>query len=162
MAIKKKDVVAINSAINKLLEGGNVKSKGLVYSLVKNVKILEPEVTALQKALETDSEDFKKYIEETRAVYTQYVDTDEQGNFKTVSNGIILKDPADKEVVQEAILALDEKYKDAITERNDEIKKYHELLEEDFTVELVKIKFVDLPDEVSADVIYVLEELIEA
>lgn len=162
MSIKKKDLAQINQAITKLLEEGQVKSKGLVYALVKNIKKLEPEVEALQKAFQTDSEDFKKYVEETRAVYTEYVDTDEQGNFKTVANGVILKREEDKETVGKLITEIDEKYSEAIKERNEELKKYQELLEEDSDVDFIKFKLADFPDEVAPGLIYVLDELIEA
>jgi len=161
MAIKKKQLATINSAISKLLEDGT-KSKTLTYALVKNIKKLEPEIEALNKALETDSEDFKAYVQATRAIYEEFVATDDNGNFKIVQNGIILKNPEDKDVVQKLITELDEKYTDAITERNVELSKYNELLEEESDVEFVKIKLSDLPEEVTGEIIYILDEIIEA
>lgn len=161
MAIQKKQLSAINTAISKLIESG-AKSKALTYALVKNIKKLEPEIEALNKALETDSDEFKSYVNETRGIYEQYVDKDEQGNFKLVQNGVILKNPEDRDIVQGLINDLDVKYKDAILARNEELNKYNEILEEVSEIDFVKIKLADLPEEVTGDVIYILDDLIEA
>lgn len=162
MSFKKKDILEINEALNSLLSSGEVKSKNLVYAIIKNTKLVEPEVTALSKALETDSEEFKTYVEETREIYGKYADIDEQGNIKTVPGGIVLKDPTTKDEVSKLIVDLDDKYKDAIEARKVEIEKYNEILDEDVEIDFYKIKLEYLPEEIEPRVLYILDPIVEA
>jgi hypothetical protein len=156
MKFSKGDLTTINGAITALLNDKNVKSKKLIYTLVKNSKILSTEVEAIQKAFDTNSEGYTEFTTKLREVYFKYGEVDEgTGNLKTAGNGIVLKD--EKEVA-----ALEKKYKDAIAEREAEVEAYKEFLKEEIDIPVIEIKFEDLPDEVGSDVMFVLDELITA
>jgi hypothetical protein len=163
MKFSKGDLTTINGAITALLNDKNVKSKKLIYTLVKNSKILSTEVEAIQKAFDTNSEGYTEFTTKLREVYFKYGEVDEgTGNLKTAGNGIVLKDENDKPKIEKEVAALEKKYKDAIAEREAEVEAYKEFLKEEIDIPVIEIKFEDLPDEVGSDVMFVLDELITA
>ena len=160
MSIKKKEVLAINTAINKLLEA-KPTSKKLTYSLVRNIGLLAPELKAIQTAYDTDSEKYTEYAQKMQVIYQEYGKYDEKTNQLITNNaGFVLKDVEKKDEVQEKVTALDTEYKDALEERAEEIKAYQEILEEEITVELRELNFEELPEDTTPDIFYVLDSII--
>ena len=159
MTFKKKDLLNIEAAIKYLLDGDK-KSKKLVYTLVKNSKTLEPETTAIREAYETESEGYKTYLDKLREVYNEFGAKDEKGNVKVTPTGFELADQDDRDTVTAKITKLEEDSKDALEMRNKEMEDYQKLLETDVELDLHKIDFDALPDEVNPEVIYVLDEII--
>jgi hypothetical protein len=163
MKLKRTELSAISKATQALVNSPEVKSKKLIYTLIKNGKVLEPEVEAIQKAFESDSEEHGEFQTKLRDVYFKYGEVDpETGNLKTEGNGFILKDEKEKPAVEKEIKKLEKKYKDAIEAREKEIEDYKKFLEEETEVNLLKIKFDDLPEEISAEIMYILDTIIEA
>ena len=161
MEFQKKKLTAISQAIEALLNYKGVKNKKLIYTLVKNTKILEVEVEAIQKAFETDSEEYTEFTGKLREIYFKYGEVDEAtGQLKTTGSGFVLKENTDKDIVQKEITELEDKYSKAIEDRTAEVKEYNEFLDETIELDLMMIKFEDLPEEISPKTVYILDDLI--
>ena len=159
MTFQKKDLLNIDAAIKHLLEGEN-NPKLLTYALIKNSKLIETEVTAIREAYETETEGYKEYLDKLREVYNEFGAKDEQGNVKVTPNGFELLREEDRETVTEKIKELEETFKDALDARNKEIEDYQELLKSEIDLDLQKIEFDALPENLNAEVMYVLDDLI--
>jgi len=161
MKITKKQLLDFNQAFNVL--SSTVQSKVLVYSLLKNSKLIADEAEALNKAFETDSEEYKDYIQKTQELSQKYGDKDETGELKLTENkmGVIVSDPENKKNLTEEIKKLDEDYKDALEARNKELEKYNELLSEEIEIDFNKIKLKDLPDTLTNDAKFAVSVLID-
>jgi hypothetical protein len=159
MTFKRKDLVNIEAAIRSLIETKEGKKK-LIFSLVRNKKALEPEVTAIKEAFNTENDGYKKYLEELREVYNQYGAKDEEGNVKLTQTGFVMEEGVDREEVTEKISILEETHKEALESRSKEMEDYQKLLEEEVELELFPIDYESLPDEINPEVVYILDELI--
>jgi hypothetical protein len=162
MKLIRKDLPGISEAINQLLGTGQVTSKRLVYTLVKNTKVLEGEVEAFKKAYETDSEDYQEFVEKVREVYAKYGRKNDEGQLVDAEGnpGFDLNEEADREKFEKAIKALEKKYGKAIEERKAEVAKYEDFLAEEVEVNLTPINFESLPDDIAPAVMYTLDVLI--
>ena len=161
MEFQKKQLTQISQGISGLLSDPEVKNKKLIYTLVKNTKVLEIEVEAIAKGFDTNTEEYTEFTGKLRDVYQKYGEVDEQsGQIKTTEHGIVLKEDVEKEDVEKEITDLETKYKSAIDERTKEVEAYNEILEETVDLPLTKIKFEDLPDEMTPELMYVLDDLI--
>jgi len=159
MTFKKKDLLNIDAAIKHLLEGDE-KPKKLTYALVKNAKVLETEVTAIREAYETETEGYKEYLDKLREIYNDFGAKDEQGNVKITPNGFELAKEEDRDTVTKKIEDLEGTYKESLESRNKEIEEYQELLNEDIELNLQKIEFETLPETLSPEIMYILDDLI--
>jgi len=138
-------------------------SKILIYSLLKNINKFKDEVDALVKAQETESSEYKEYIEKAQELSEKYGDKDENGELKLTEdkNGVIISDEENKKKLTEDIAKLDEKYADAINIRTEEIKKYNELLKEEVDITVTPIKLSEIPDNLDNNQKYALSILID-
>jgi hypothetical protein len=159
MTFKRKDLVNIDAAIRSLSDKKEGK-KTLIFSLIRNQKILEPEVTAIKEAYNTENEGYKTYLEALREVYNEYGATDEQGQVQLTPTGFVMKEDVDRDEVTEKITALEEAHKEALESRAAEMEEYQKLLEEEVEIDLLKIDFDSLPDEINPEVMVILDELI--
>lgn len=115
------------------------------YGVVKNINIIKPEIEALQKSMEM-SEEFQKYEEERIALARKHATKDEKGMPMTKANSFVI---ADMEAWKKDFDELNEVNKEIVSAREEQIKEYNKLLEEDITVELYKIKMEDVPQDIT-------------
>jgi hypothetical protein len=164
MKLKRTEVSTINTAIQTLLTTKDVTNKKLIYSLVKNTKLLEVEVESIQKAYDTNTDEYTEFVDALRAIYLKYGEADAEGNLITTDggNGFKLKKEGDAKKLEKEIATLEKKYEKALKAREAEVETYKTFLAEEVEIDLVKIAFDDLPDDMSAQTMYILDELIEA
>jgi hypothetical protein len=162
MKLIRKDLPGISEAISQLLGSGQVTSKRLVYTLVKNTKVLEGEVEAFKKAYETDSDEYKEFVTKVREVYAKFGRKDEEGNLVDAEGnpGFDLNEEADREKFEKAIKALEKKYSKAIEARKGEVAEYEKFLAEEIDVKVSNINFESLPEDINPAIMYTLDELI--
>ena len=162
MKLARKDLPGINEAINSLLTDESKKSKLLTYALVKNIKIIENEVEAIQKAYETDSSEYTEFVTKMREVFSKYGRKDNEGNLVDSAGnpGFDLYEESDRPKLEKEKKALEKKYKDAIEARKIEVAEYEKFLQEEVEVPLNKINFEALPEDIQAGVMYTLDSII--
>ena len=147
--------------LNQALESITPTNKDLTYTLIKNKKALETEVSAIEEARNFSNPDFLKYQEELNKVAQEYGEKDSSGRVVTTGTGFRVVDSEKAEEVQELVKKLQDKYKDGIDKQNEDTIKFEEMLTEEITVEVTPIKFSDLPDDISKEVMELIIDIIE-
>jgi len=163
MELTRENSIQMWATLNSL---ANVKTsaKG-AYGIAKNKRILEVEKDAIQKAQQAHmassmSDDLRKFEEERVELCKEYADKDEDGNPITSNNQF--------KVVErnaEFIKALNELreepvYAAAIKAREDKDNEFQNFMKESIEVEVHLIKVDDLPNDITAQQIEALGDLV--
>ena len=162
MKIVRKDIPNLNKATQLLLEGEGTKSKRLVYSLVKNLKKLELEVDALQKAGESENEGYVAFTSAVREQYQKYGKKNGKGELvkEDGTPGFTLEDITKADELEEILKGLQETHKPAIDLREQENKDYQTFVDEEIELELELISFESLPEDIDSKVMFNLDLII--
>ena len=151
-----------NLADSRLLKGltvvGHLKGVKFSYGIAKNKKLVESEIENLQKSIEQSTE-FKEFENKRTELCEEYAEKDEKGTFKTINNEYVI--PEDKK--EEFNIRLDayrEQHKEAIEDRAKQVVAFKEIEKEESTVEFYKIKLSDVPEDISAEEMQGINELI--
>lgn len=123
----------------------NLKGVKFSYGVAKNINILKPEIEALQKSVEM-TEEFQKYEEERIALARNHAVKDEKGVAMMKDGSFVI---ADMDAWKKDFKEFNEPYKEVIAKRDEQIKEYNKLLEEEVAVELYKIKMEDVPQDIT-------------
>jgi Fe2+ transport system protein B len=120
------------------------------YAVSKNLSLLQPEIDALKKALES-KEDYNKYEEARIELAKKHAKKDEKGKEVTTlgKNGQEEYVMEDMSIFEKAFKALKEEHKEAIDARDEQIKEQNELLKTDSTIELHKVSLSDVPQDIT-------------
>lgn len=130
-----------------------IKGAKFHYALLKNIDVLQKELDLIQTKSKP-SEKFTQYEQLRVALCEQYAAKDENGVAKKrdLGNGQTEFD-IDTESAdwKSAIEKLKSENSGVITEREEQIKHYNDLLEVDSMVKFHLIKLEDIPDEVDGE-----------
>lgn len=145
------ELISLFTTLNKQLNKGNAKFK---YAILKNIKILSPEIETLKNMEEQIYNIIKEYEEKRSIIIRQY----------GKQEGEIIKiDPNSEnyEVALKELTELIENNKDKINENDIKTKEYYNFLNEEtsFDFKLHKINPDDLPDNISSEDLGVLMAL---
>lgn len=162
MKVTKLQLIKIN---NTLFEVSDLKGVKFAYSISKNKKKLEEEMKALSD-MQKPSEGFVEYEKQLRKLVEKCGKRDENNNLiKQVNErgevGFAIHE--DDLIFQKEKEILDNKFKNAIEERNKTQEKIQEILEEEIEIEefeFHKITFNDLPTDLTANQIDLLDFMI--
>jgi hypothetical protein len=146
--------INLYATLTKLGKFAGVK---FAYAVAKNISLLKPEYEALVKAVEP-SDDFKKFEIERVELAKYYAKKNEAGEPISKDGKYELED---EKVFEFAFEALKETHKLAIDARHTQIKEQEELLKEESTVVLYKVKLEEVPKDITAEQMSGLLEIIE-
>lgn len=152
-----------NGEIFKLSQGianvGKLKGIKFAYGIAKNKKIIDSEVESMQASV-TATEAFLAFEKLRLELCKEYAEKDEKGKFKEIKGEYVI--PADKrEEFEIRLNAYREQHKEAIDEREKQITDFREFEKAESTVEFYKIKLSDVPEDISAEELVGIDELIE-
>lgn len=151
MKVTKRDLLRLYNAI-MIMEGRQFSVK-FSYFIAKNKVAMRDEITALDEARQV-SDTFKTYDAERAKMAQEYADKNEDGSAKIQDNSFVIT--ANLEEFQTALEALRKQYKEAIEEREQQLKDFEELLDEKVTFKGARIDFKDIPPTVEPTVLEVL------
>jgi len=154
--MKNHEIFRLREALNEV---SNLKGIKFAYSVLKNKKLLDDEITILQKTVEmTDT--FKEFEFQRVNLCEMHSEKDEQGK-AIIKDGIYSL--IDRKAFDVEVEVLKNKYLDAITERNTQLQEYDKMMVEDSDIDskLSKVKVEHLPEELSANQLEQLKEMIE-
>jgi len=117
------------------------------YFLAKNRKRIQPEIEALEEALESSAA-YKQYDEERAALAKIYADKDNIGNPIVQNSNYIITEKLDK--FNNKLNQLKEKCQEEINKREKQFKDYDKLLGEEVKFNGYKIKLEELPNEIES------------
>ena len=125
---------------------GELKGVKFAYGVAKNIGIIQPEIEALQKAI-NPTEDFSLFEKERIELAKNHSKKDDKGNPIIENNQFIMEDT---EKFSKEFEALKENHKEAIYKREKQTEDYNNLLKEEIEINLYKIKISDVPQDISA------------
>jgi hypothetical protein len=150
METTRRDLVELWKMMNEYRKLKGVK---FAHFLVKNKKKIQPEIEALEEAIEM-SEAYRAYDNERAKLAEHYCDKDEHGR-SIISNSQYVITEKFNEFNKE-LETLKEKFSNVIKEREQQIKEYNELLDEKVEYEGFKIHLDNIPNDVDSDFVEVL------
>jgi len=151
MKLIKRDLLRLNNAISAI--EGRKFSVRFSYLLAKNKIQLKDEISALNE-LKMASDDFKEYDSERAKLALKHADRNPDGSPKIDNQEFLITIKAG--AFQEAIAKLKEDFEEAIIERNEQLKDFEEILNEETTYDGATIDYKDIPDDIEPVVIEVL------
>lgn len=150
---------------NKIIELFNALTniKGLSgvkfnYAIAKNINLLKGEVEAIQKSYEAN-EDFVKYDQERVELAKKHSKKDDKGEAILINGNQF--DIEDLKAFQNEFNILKETHKEAISNREKQLKEVEELLEKENPIELYKIKMEEIPEDIKTEDMNAIFILIE-
>jgi predicted transcriptional regulator len=160
MKFVREKIAEIYGILN-LISDKKTTAKG-AYAISKNKRLIEVEVKSIQDAYTNRSipEGVQEFEKERIETCKAFADKDEQGEAVVVNSKFAIH-PDKMEEFNKAIAELAEKHSEALKEKERLEQELVDLLQEEVDLPLHKIKFTDLPDDISASQIDSLGELIE-
>lgn len=161
MKMKRENVINVFGIMNVLSEE-KTTAKG-AYGIAKNKKIAESEVKAIQEAQQKVMmpEKFNEFDKKRIELCEEVADKDEDGKPIKINNGqqfSISEERQDE--FSEKLKALREEYKEAIEQKDKIEQDFIDLLSEEIEVEFHRIMIDDLPNNITANQIEALDEII--
>lgn len=140
-----------------------LKGAKFTYGILKNIDIMEKEVKSLVE-VSKPTEDFMAYDKARVDLCTQFCKKDENGELlkKTSQNGQSEYDiDTESQEWKDAIAALKDTHMAVLTDRDEQIRQYNELLESDMAVEFFMISLNDVPNDISLDLMKIIKPFIK-
>lgn len=154
--MKKKEAIQLWNTLTALKR---IKNTKFAYFVARNLGYLKSEIDALTEAQKPD-EKGQEYEHKRREVITAHAEKNEAGNPVESSPGF-LKIP-DMAKLSEALKDLDSEYKEVVEALNKQRKEFETILEEEISLELYKIKYENLPEEIDGNEMEVIMPLIDS
>lgn len=158
VTLKRKTVLNVYDILSGLKGSYNQKFK---YALKKNKDILKSEVDALEEAKKTNCARFEEFEQKQTEKLRECVEFDENGQPVYMGPERIKIRDDKAEEFKAAMLLLEETYKDALLEREKELKEYNELLEGEIELEIHNFNNDDIPVELDQDKYDIIFPLIQ-
>ena len=152
--MKKKDLLALFNSLNSL---GSLKGVKFAYAVSRNINKLKSEAESLQKAI-SPMPLFVEFEKERIELAKSHAKKDESGKPQAKEGSFVLEDPVKFEAEFDK---LKKKHKEAISEREKQEDDFKLLLEEEVEIELYKVKLDDVPEEITAQQLHFVSEIIE-
>lgn len=151
--MRKSELLKFEAGLNSV---SNLKGVKFAYAVAKNLSKVKPEIEAIKKSSEP-YENLNEYEKLRLELCEKHAKRDDKGVIITESQQYVMEDI---KVFNKAFDKLRKESKEALNQRDDQIKKLEEFLKEESTLELHKIKIEDLPEEITAIQITGIEEMI--
>ncbi len=138
---------------NTLHSVGDLKGVKFAYAVSKNIHKIKPHIESLQESVKP-TEEFQKYDKERAELAEKHAKKNKEGKPITntnLDNNTQSYEIENEEKFQKELEKLQKKYKGALDERESQIEKYKELLQEEADVELYTIKVKDLPEDITPE-----------
>lgn len=152
--MKKSKILELSRALNGV---GRLSGVAFSYAVAKNIRLIQPEIEALQKAIEP-SKEFSEYDQEREKLAIKHAKKDEKGNPVIENNQYVLED---KEAFDKEFEKLKEKNKEVLAGRTKQAEDFDKLLLEEVEVKLYKVKLENIPKEITTAEMNSILDIIE-
>lgn len=152
------DILTLNQSLHDI----NLKGAKFSYAVARNIELLKPEVTALQKAIDISSE-YKEYDAKRIELCKQYANKDDSGEVILLNKGKPDEkfDIKDQKAFDLELDKLNKENQAVIDARTKQIKDFSELLEEDKEIAFYKCNLKDVPEEITTNELRSIIDIIE-
>jgi hypothetical protein len=141
--MKRKDLYNSFHALEVVKDLKGVK---FAYALLKNKKKIEEEIKIFEEIIKPNAK-FEEYEIERIRLCEFHSEKNEDGTPVIISNRYKL---VDDNIFNKELELLKLDYNEFIDERMMQLNEYNKMLEEDINIEIIKIKFDDIPSNISA------------
>ncbi len=124
----------------------DLKGVKFAYALLKNKKKIEEEIKIFEEIIKPNSK-FEEYEMQRIKLCELHSEKNEDGTPVIIGDRYKL---IDENVFNKELEILKLDYKEFIDERMKQINEYNKMLDEDINIEIIKIKFDDIPSNISA------------
>lgn len=153
---------------NKVREGlfSNLKGTDFLIAFIKNVKLIENEISILEELRKPD-DDYNKFAKTVVELRKEYADLDENGTPKIVGVGqnsmYSVTNPDKKRELESKFQELrnSKKWKSIVDKQEEKVNSFVEALNKDCDLEFKKISKNKLPNDMDFEQIYLLNFMIE-
>lgn len=129
------------------------------YTLLKNKRLLDPEVESLRKANEPP-EEYANYEKKRIKVCNDFCEKDNDGTPKIDGNNFVIPEEV-KTKFEEKLEELKVEYKSTLDSIEESKKEFNELLKEDVEIDFVSIPMSIIPEELVGQEVEILFDLID-
>ena len=134
------------------------------YGIAKNIRLIRVEIESIQEARNKIKlpEVFEEYEKKRVALCEEYADKNEDGSVVQANgpNGPVFKITERNDEFLKVLNPLNEEYKDAINEKEKIEKEFADFMNEEIDYEFHAIKAEDFPNEMSAQQMSVLGDIV--
>lgn len=153
--MKNKDILRLSKGFQQVSE---LRGAKFAYSIARNTDIIKPIVESLEKTLAYD-EGYTLYETERVALAMKHSKKSETGD-PVIENNRYIVEKQNK--FNEDFKKLNEKHKETLIARENQIREYNKIMEEESEpIELRKVKSDDLPSDIPAFSLTQIIEMIE-
>jgi len=139
-----KEVLDAYNAIKDVNITASVKFN---YGLAKLKKQLEKEADTFKEAIKPEPK-FEEYENKRNSLILDYAKRDADGKVVQINDNAVELDEDKKTEFYEKLAKLDKEYEEVIKKRKQQAEEINKLLESEIQIDLYKIKFEDLPEEI--------------
>jgi len=144
MKVKRNELTKLTQAFNNVKDLSGIK---FAYAITKNKRKIQQELDTLKEIFKPIAE-YDKYEQDRVKLCNELCDKDENNNPVIKNNQFVGLEK--NEDFNKKVKILQETYKSAIEERENQIKEYNTLMSEEVEIELHKVKLVDVPQNISS------------
>ena len=153
--MKKQTVIDLWNVIMRVEEfKSNIK---VSYFVAKNKMLLKSHVESIAK-LQTPDKDFQEFEYKRSLLIQRYSEKDRNGKSQYCSQSKQYVITVNREQFEDEVAKLRESYKDALEKRDKQMTSYFQVLTEDISLDLVKIKLSELPQEIEPVILNIFME----
>jgi hypothetical protein len=147
--MKNKEIFTFRSALNEV---DYIKGKVFAFAVFKNKEILDQEIKALNEIKKEPHPDYINFENERMLLCENHSEKDANNNpqFNYNPDGSKAYKISDIQIFNAEYEILAEKYKSVLDDMIEAKRSYNELLEKESDIQLKKVNFKDLPDDVNA------------
>jgi len=157
MKITREKLIAIWGLVNRIVsEKTSVKFH---YLMLKNKRLLEPEIESLQKA-QMPPEGHEEFNKKRKILCEEFCENENNGNPKIVNQNYVIL-PENQEEFNLKIEKLKEEYKEVIEIMDNNQKEFLELLKEEVSVDLAIIPLSIMPEKIIGRDVDLLFDIID-
>lgn len=134
----------------------DLKGVKFAYTVIKNKKKIEEELKILEEAIKPSTE-FQDYENKRLQICNIHSEKHEDGTPVIEDNKFKI---IDLDTFNEELSDLKEQYLESISERESQIMEYNNLLNEECDLELDKLVFTDLPQDITTQQLEMIDFMI--
>ena len=155
-----KEVLEFRTALN---EADFMSGKALAYAVMKNKDLLDKEIKYIESNKIIPHADYINYENERKVVCSKHSEKDDNGEvmFDYHPNGTQSYKIKDMKKFNKEYKKVEDKYKDAIDDMNKAKEDFDKFINSECKIELVKINYDDLPDDITASFLEKIKFMIE-
>lgn len=155
--ITRENAFRLNNVLKSLKD---IKSTKFAYMVCKNTRVIDAEFEIFKELADKGvPESFKDFEKEKIDIIQKFASKDENGNFKSLNNNYVFEGENEK-LLHEEFNELSVKYAETLSQNELNNIKVAEIAKEEIEVNLLKIKFEELPDDLNAEQFDALEPII--